>query len=143
MAAVLPEGVRDQHGPKWSERPFGQDALAGTRISTRETNMVHIGLRWPGDSQRESGRFVRIDSQKKKKSLFERFARIVREANLQKNNTNKYCFKILGFSICRVTLGKPFARVCFAQIFCTDFCTDFLHEFFARIFCTEARSKSC
>ena len=73
----------------------------------------------------------------------------VAKANLQKNNTNKFSCWILGFSICNVTLGKPFARVCFAQIFAlifarifctdflTDFCTDFLHGFFARIFCTD------
>ena len=75
----------------------------------------------------------------------------ITKANLQKNDTNKYYYTILGFSICSVTLGKPFARVCFEQIFCTDFlhgcfcmeifawifCTDFLHGFFARIFCTD------
>ena len=69
--------------------------------------------------------------------------KLLAKANLQKNNTNKYYYKILGFSICSVTLGKPFARVCFVQIFCTDFlhgfsarisCTDFMHGFFARIF---------
>ena len=53
----------------------------------------------------------------------------IAKANLQKNNSNKYYYTILGFSICSVTLGKPFARVCF--------CTDFLHRFFARIFCTD------
>ena len=61
----------------------------------------------------------------------------IANANLQKNNTNKYCYKILGLSICNITLGKPFARVCFAQIFCTDFCPDFLRGFFARFFCTD------
>ena len=39
-------------------------------------------LRWPGDSQRESGRFARIDSQKNPIFMtFERFARIA--SNLQ------------------------------------------------------------
>ena len=56
----------------------------------------------------------------------------VAKTNLQKNNTNKYDYKLLGFSICSVTLGKPFTRVYLAQIFCTDFCTDFLHRSFAR-----------
>ena len=81
-------------------------------------------------------------------------ARYVAKTNLQQNNTNKYYYKIWGFSICSVTLGKPFARVCFAQIFCTHFlhgfsarifctdflhgffCTDFLHGFSAQVFCT-------
>ena len=72
--------------------------------------------------------------------------KFIAKANLQKNNTNKYYYNILGFSIYNVSLGKPFARVCFAQIFCTDFlhgcfarifCMDFLHRFFAWIFCTD------
>ena len=38
-----------------------------------------LWLRWPGDSHRESGRFARMDSQEKEKTIFitfERFARI-------------------------------------------------------------------
>ena len=64
---------------------------------------------------------------------------------MQKNNTNKFDYQILGFSFCKVTVRKPFAwsmlhgfvsHRFFAQIFCTDFCTDFLHGLCARIFCT-------
>ena len=34
-------------------------------------------------------------------------------------------------------MRKPFARICFAQMFCTDFCTDFLDGSLARIVCTD------
>ena len=45
--------------------------------------------------------------------------------------------KILGFSICSVTLGKPFAWVCFAQIFCTNFLYGFFSQFFCADFCAD------
>ena len=67
-----------------------------------------------------------------------RRSEIVMEANLQKNSTNKFYYKIWGFSVCRAAKTKPFARTCFARIFSTDFCanfcTDSLRDFFLRGF---------
>ena len=52
--------------------------------------------------------------------------------------------KMMGCSICRVTMGKPFKQICFAlifafsaRIFAKMFCTEVLRRFFARIFCTD------
>ena len=45
----------------------------------------------------------------------------------------------VGFLNCRVTMSlrKPFAWICFAQIFGTAFCTDFLHGVFCADFCAD------
>ena len=56
---------------------------------------------------------------------------------MQKNSTNKFYYKNLGFSVCGATKTKPSVWTYFARIFCMDFCTDFLRGFFARIFCTD------
>ena len=50
------------------------------------------------------------------------------EANLQKNNANKFYHIILGFSICRVTMRKPVASIYLARIF---------GRISARIFCIQ------
>ena len=63
------------------------------------------------------------------------------EANMQKNNTNEFYYKTLGFSICRVTMRNHLHGFAlhgiFARISERIFCTDFLHGFFARIFCRD------
>ena len=59
---------------------FWKSTGAWAHQKVRDPKLVNLILRWPGDSQRESGRFARSDSQKhKKKTHFiacERFARI-------------------------------------------------------------------
>ena len=60
-----------------------------------------------------------------------------------------FWYQMLGFSVCMVTMRKPFARFWFVRILGTDFCTDFARIFvrmlkgnfgymdFCVIFCTD------
>ena len=50
-----------------------------------------------------------------------------------------FLYQMLGFSVCMVTMRKPFARS--TVLVCTDSWHGFPHGFFARIFCADVNRE--
>ena len=61
------------------------------------------------------------------------------ETHLWKKQHEMFLYQMLGFSVCMVTMRKPFARS--TVLVCTDSWHGFPHGFFAQIFCADVNRE--